>query len=63
MTSVRFAAESLSKHGIWCRRDPLGGVGRWVAEYGMVQYCVGGAAILAAAASDNPVASLEAATA
>ena len=58
MTSVRIAAESLRRHGIHCRRD-WGSAGRWLAELGNTQYCVGGLVILAAAASTDPVASLE----
>jgi hypothetical protein len=61
MTQVSTAAASLSARGIRCRRDPLGGVGRWVAEVNLTQYCVGGLDILAAAASADPIASLEAA--
>ena len=61
MTSVRIAAEALRAHGIHCRRDPVGGVGRWLAEVNLTQYCVGGLALVAAAASDDPIASLEAA--
>lgn len=60
MTSVRIAAEALRAHGIHCRRDPLA-VGRWLAEINLTQYCVGGLALVAAAASDDPIASLEAA--
>ena len=58
MTKVRQAAESLRAHGIHCRRDPLA-VGRWLAEVNLTQYCVGGLAILAAATSADPIASLE----
>jgi len=61
MTDVRRAAESLRAHGIHCRRDPIGGVGRWLAEVGLTQYCVGGLVILEAAASADPLAVLEAA--
>jgi len=60
MTSVRIAAEALRAHGIHCRRDPLA-AGRWLAEIDMVQYCVGGLALVEAATSTNPIASLEAA--
>lgn len=60
MTTVALAAASLRTHGIRCRRD-WGSAGRWLAEVGTTQYCVGGLAILAAAASPDPIASLEAA--
>ena len=60
MTSVRIAAEALRAHGIHCRRDPLRVTG-WLAEIDLVQYCVGGNTILAAAASTSPLAILEAA--
>jgi hypothetical protein len=60
MTTVALAAASLRTHGIRCRRD-WGSTGRWLAEVGTTQYCVGGLAILAAAASPDPIASLEAA--
>lgn len=59
MTKVRQAAESLRTHGIFCRRDPLA-AGRWLAEVNLTQYCVGGNAILAAAASADPIATLDA---
>jgi hypothetical protein len=58
MTTVALAAASLRNHGIHCRRD-WGSAGRWLAEVGTTQYCVGGLAILAAAASPDPIASLE----
>ena len=60
MTSVRIAAEALRAHGIHCRRDPLRATG-WLAEIDLVQYCVGGNTLLAAAASADPLAVLEAA--
>jgi len=60
MTSVSIAAAALRQRGIHCRRDP-GTVGRWLAEVDLVQYCVGGLALVAAAASTDPIASLEAA--
>jgi hypothetical protein len=60
MTTVALAAASLRKHGIHCRRD-WGSAGRWLAEVGTTQYCVGGLALLTAAASPDPIASLEAA--
>jgi hypothetical protein len=62
MTKVRQAAESLRAHGIYCRRD-WGSAGQWLAEIGTTQYCVGGLTILAAAASDDPIATLDAACA
>ncbi len=58
MTKVSIAAASLAAHGIHCRRD-WGSVGRWLAEVGMVQYCVGGLVLVAAAASTNPIETLE----
>ena len=60
MTTVALAAASLRTHGINCRRD-WGSAGRWLAEIGNVQYCVGGLTILAAAASTDPIATLESA--
>ena len=60
MTQTTIAAASLRAHGIRCRRD-WGSAGQWLAEIGTTQYCVGGNAILAAAASADPIASLEAA--
>ena len=61
MTSVSIAAASLRKQGIYCRRD-WGNAGRWLAEVGMTQYCVGGLVLVAAAASADPIATLEEAT-
>jgi hypothetical protein len=58
MTTVSAAAASLAAHGIHCRRD-WGNPGRWLAEVGMIQYCVGGLALVAAAASADPIASLD----
>ena len=58
MTKVSTAAASLAAHGIHCRRD-WGSVGRWLAEVGMVQYCVGGLVLVAAAASADPIETLE----
>jgi len=58
MTSVSIAAASLKEQGITCRRD-WGSPGRWLVEIGFTQYCVGGLAVVAAAASTNPIASLE----
>lgn len=60
MTTTALAAASLRNHGIRCRRD-WGNAGRWLAEIGNTQYCVGGNDILAAAASTDPIATLEAA--
>jgi hypothetical protein len=60
MTTVAIAAASLRNHGIRCRRD-WGSTGRWLAEVGNTQYCVGGLTILAAAASTDPIATLDAA--
>ena len=60
MTQTAQAAASLRAHGIHCRRDPLHHTG-WLAEIDLMQYCVGGNTILAAAASADPLAVLEAA--
>jgi hypothetical protein len=58
MTKVSAAAAALASHGIQCRRD-WGSPGRWLAEVGLTQYCVGGLALVAAAASPDPIASLD----
>jgi hypothetical protein len=58
MTTVSTAAAALAAHGIHCRRD-WGSPGRWLAEVGLTQYCVGGLALVAAAASADPIASLD----
>jgi hypothetical protein len=60
MSTVTAAAAVLRTHGIRCRRD-WGSAGQWLAEIGTTQYCVGGLALMAAAASLDPIASLEAA--
>lgn len=62
MTTVTTAAAALREQGITCRRD-WGSAGRWLVEIGFTQYCVGGLAVIAAANSPNPIASLEQATA
>jgi hypothetical protein len=54
------AAAALRPYGIRCRRD-WGNAGRWLAELGMTQYCVSGLDLIAAAASTDPVATLDAA--
>ena len=58
MTTVSTAAAALAAHGIHCRRD-WGNAGRWLAEVGLVQYCVGGLDLVAAAAAADPIASLD----
>ena len=58
MTTVSTAAATLATLGIHCRRD-WGNAGRWLAEVGLTQYCVGGLALVAAAASPDPIASLD----
>ena len=58
MTTVSIAAAALAAQGIHCRRD-WGSPGRWLAEVGLIQYCVGGLALVAAAASADPLASLD----
>ena len=58
MTTVSTAAAALAARGIHCRRD-WGSPGRWLAEVGLAQYCVGGLALVAAAASADPIASLD----
>ena len=58
MTKVSTAAAALAAHGIRCRRD-WGSAGRWLAEVGMVQYCVGGLVLIAAAASPDPIRTLD----
>ena len=58
MPTVSIAAASLASAGIHCRRD-WGNAGRWLAEVGRVQYCVGGLDLVAAAAAADPIASLE----
>ena len=58
MTKVSTAAAALAAHGIHCRRD-WGSAGRWLAEVGMVQYCVGGLVLIDAAASPDPIKTLD----
>ena len=58
MTTVSTAAAALASHGIHCRRD-WGSPGHWLAEVGLTQYCVGGLALVEAAASVDPISILE----
>jgi hypothetical protein len=58
MSTVRQAAETLRARGIRCRRDPIA-AGGWLAEIGNIQYCIGGLTLIAAAASSDPVETLD----
>jgi hypothetical protein len=58
--TVKSAAAVLAARGIRCRRD-WGSAGRWLAEHGATQYCVGGLDLVAAAVAADPIASLDAA--
>ncbi len=57
--STSDAARMLRSHGIRCRRD-WGNAGRWLAEHGMTQYCVGSNDLVAAATAADPLTVLDA---
>ena len=56
--TVKQAAIDLAQYGIHCRRD-WGSTGRWLAEIGSTQYCVGGLDLIGAIESGEPIAYLD----
>lgn len=55
---VKEAVAILATRGIRCRRD-WGSAGRWLAEIGNIQYCVGGLTLIGAAQASDSIAFLD----